>query len=178
MTTAVRQPHSQFVFENCFYPGRALQYASHGLEEPQRSKLIPKPQERCFKPWSSCTHPSSTTAVTWQWRSSQMIEMAQYPKLPVQFVERFSFFRRGKSSRRFASVVIPVRFCHPPEPTPVIRAMGGCGTAKISVSKRSGDTWGPLAFFLPMLGVRRTTTRAGFKYWASYLFVDLLFLAL
>ena len=54
-----------------------------------------------------------------------MLEMAQYPRIPVQFVVVFLFFRRCKSSHRFASVVIPVGFCPPPNPFPVTRAIGG-----------------------------------------------------
>ena len=54
-TAAVRQPHSQIPFEGCFYLVRALHYASHGLEEPQLSKLFFKPQKRSLKPWTSAS---------------------------------------------------------------------------------------------------------------------------
>ena len=49
-TAAVRQPHSHIVYEDCSYPVRALRYASHGLEEPQLSKLFLKPHERPVEP--------------------------------------------------------------------------------------------------------------------------------
>ncbi len=125
MTAAVRQPQPQIVFEDCFYPVRALHYASHGLEEPQASKLLPKPQGRSLEHWSSCNPPFSTAAVIWQWRSSQMLEMAQSPRILAQFVVEFVFFRRCRLSHRFASVVIPVGFCPPPKPFPVTPAIGG-----------------------------------------------------